>query len=180
LPRYADALRIGLLADTHGFLDPAIFEYFAECDEVWHAGDFGPVQILDELKFFKPLRAVWGNIDGAEIRASVPRDLEWECCGMKIYMTHIAGYPGAWDKRAKAALARLRPELVICGHSHILKVMRDQSFGLIHLNPGAAGHNGWHTMRTMLRFQIDDGKLHSLEAIELGPRGRTPQPSAKA
>jgi putative phosphoesterase len=180
LPRYADALRIGLLADTHGFLDPAIFEYFAECDEVWHAGDFGPVQILDELKSFKPLRGVWGNIDGAEIRASVPRDLEWECGGMKIYMTHIAGYPGAWDKRAKAALARLRPDLVICGHSHILKVMRDQSFGLIHLNPGAAGHNGWHTMRTMLRFQIDDGKLHSLEAIELGPRGRTPQPSAKA
>jgi hypothetical protein len=91
---------------------------------------------------------------------------------MKVYMTHIAGYPGAWDKRARAALARIRPGLVICGHSHILKVMRDQSLHLIHLNPGAAGHNGWHTMRTILRFQIDDGKLNNLEAIELGPRGR--------
>jgi uncharacterized protein len=165
-------LRIGLLSDTHGFLDPAIFSYFDQCDEVWHAGDFGPVEIMDELRAFKPLRGVWGNIDGQEIRASLARDLEWECGGMKIYMTHIAGYPGAWDKRAKAALHRLSPDLVICGHSHILKVMRDQSLNLIHLNPGAAGHNGWHIMRTMLRFQIQGGKLSNLEAIELGQRRR--------
>ena len=161
-----------MLSDTHGFLDPALFAYFSQCDEVWHAGDFGPVEILDELKAFKPLRGVWGNIDGAEVRASVPHELQWECAGMSIYMTHIAGHPGAWDKRAKAQLARIRPNLVICGHSHILKIMRDQSLNLIHLNPGAAGHNGWHTMRTALRFQIVDGKLNNLEAIELGPRGR--------
>jgi uncharacterized protein len=166
-------LRIGLLSDTHGFLDPAIFTYFEGCDEIWHAGDFGPIEILDELKDFKPLKGVWGNIDGAEVRASVPREMEWECGGMKTYMTHIAGHPGAWDARAKAAIASLRPQLVICGHSHILKVMRDPKTGLIHLNPGAAGHNGWHTMRTMLRFQIDDGRMHNLEAIELGPRGRS-------
>jgi putative phosphoesterase len=166
-------LRIGLLSDTHGFLDPAIFTYFAGCDEIWHAGDFGPIEILDELTDFKPLKGVWGNIDGAEVRASVPREIEWACGGMKVYMTHIAGHPGAWDKRAKAAIASIRPELVICGHSHILKVMRDPKAGLIHLNPGAAGHNGWHSMRTMLRFQIDDGKMHNLEAIELGPRGRS-------
>jgi putative phosphoesterase len=166
-------LRIGLLSDTHGFLDPAIFAYFADCDEVWHAGDFGPVSVMDEIKAFKPLRGVWGNIDGAEIRASVPKVLEWECEGMKIYMTHIAGYPGAWDKKVIATLSILHPDVVICGHSHILKVMRDQSLSLLHLNPGAAGHNGWHTMRTVLRFQILEGKIQDLEAIELGPRGRS-------
>lgn len=166
-------MRIGLLSDTHGFLDPAIFAYFADCDEVWHAGDFGPVSVMDEIKAFKPLRGVWGNIDGAEIRASVPKVLEWECEGMKIYMTHIAGYPGAWDKKVKAMLSSFHPDVVICGHSHILNVMRDQSLGLLHLNPGAAGHNGWHTMRTVLRFQILEGKIQDLEAIELGPRGRS-------
>lgn len=166
-------MRIGLLSDTHGFLDPAIFDYFAECDEVWHAGDFGPIAILEQLEKFKPLRAVWGNIDGADIRAAVPQDLAWECAGMTIYMTHIAGYPGAWDKRARAMLDKLCPDVIICGHSHILKVMRDPSRGLLHLNPGAAGHNGWHTMRTVLRFQIDDGKPHDMEAIKLGPRGRS-------
>lgn len=140
---------------------------------MWHAGDFGPVEVLDQLKSFKPLRGVWGNIDGAEIRASVPRDLQWECSGMKVYMTHIAGYPGAWDKRAKAQLAHLRPDLVICGHSHILRVMRDQSMSLLCFNPGAAGHHGWHKVRTVLRFEIEDGKVHNLEAIELGPRGRS-------
>jgi len=169
-------LRIGLLADTHGFLDPAIFNYFADCDEIWHAGDFGPVEILDELHAFKPVRGVWGNIDGEQIRASVPRELDWECAGIRVYMTHIAGYPGAWDKRAKAALLRVRPQLAICGHSHILKVMRDPTLDLIHLNPGAAGHHGWHTMRTMLRFQIDAGKISNLEAIELGVRGRAVKP----
>ena len=130
--------------------------------------------ILDELKAFKPVRGVWGNVDGAEVRASVPRELDWDCAGMRCYMTHIAGYPGAWDKRAKARLGELQPELVICGHSHILKVMRDQALGLVHLNPGAAGYHGWHSIRTMLRFQIDAGKLNNLEAIELGPRGRLP------
>lgn len=170
---YPEQLHIGLLSDTHGFLDPAIFSYFGECDEIWHAGDFGPVAILDELKAFKPLRGVWGNIDGPEVRASVPRELDWECAGMRIYMTHSTGYPGAWNKRAKTQLTRLRPGLVICGHSHILKVMRDQALGLIHLNPGAAGHHGWHSIRTILRFKIEAGKLSNLEAIELGQRGRS-------
>lgn len=167
-----------MLSDTHGFLDPAIFSYFAQCDELWHAGDLGPVEILEELKAFKPLRGVWGNIDGADIRSALRKELNWVCAGMKIYMTHIGGYPGAWDERVKVSLQRSHPDLVICGHSHILRVMRDQTLGLIHLNPGAAGHNGWHTIRTMLRFEIDDGKLHDLEAIELGPRGRKLQPSS--
>lgn len=166
-------MRIGLLADTHGFLDPAIFQYFAECDEIWHAGDFGPVQILDQLKEFKPTRGVWGNIDGGEIRASVPREMDWDCAGVKIFMTHITGYPGAWDKRIGSRLADLKPDVVIGGHSHILKVIRDQDLGLIHLNPGAAGNHGWHSVRTVLRFQVNEGKLGNLEAIELGTRGRT-------
>ena len=165
-------MRIGLLSDSHGFLDDAVFQYFAECDEVWHAGDFGPVAILDRLKAFKPTRGVWGNIDGAEVRAELKQDLDWECGGLRVYMTHIGGYPGAYDRRAKLELHKRRPGLFICGHSHVLKVMRDPVLDLVHLNPGACGHHGWHTVRTMLRFTLEAGKLSAMEAIELGPRGR--------
>lgn len=165
-------MRIGLLSDTHGFLDPFIFESLAGCDEIWHAGDFGPLAVFDQLAAFKPLRGVWGNIDGQDIRACVPQDLLWDCAGLRVYMTHIGGYPGAYDKRARQEIERSHPMLFICGHSHILKVMRDQKLGLIHLNPGAAGQHGWHTMRTLLRFSIEDGKLSGLEVVELGARGR--------
>jgi len=165
-------MRVGLLSDTHGFLDEAVFEYFAQCDEVWHAGDFGPVAVLDRLRAWKPFRGVFGNIDGAEVRATVPRDLEWECEGLRVYMTHIGGYPGAYERRVKPELAARKPGLFICGHSHILKVIRDPTLGLLHLNPGAAGHQGWHKVRTLLRFTVADGKLSEMEAIELGPRGR--------
>jgi putative phosphoesterase len=163
---------IGLLSDTHGFLDEAVFSYFAECDEVWHAGDFGTVEILDRLQAFKPTRGVYGNVDRADVRAAVPGDLEWECEGLRVYMTHIGGYPGNYDARAKKELVRRRPGLFICGHSHILKVMRDQGLGLVHMNPGACGHHGWHTVRTMLRFRVDAANISGVEAIELGPRGR--------
>ncbi len=165
-------MRIGLLSDSHGFLDDTIFTHFAECDEIWHAGDFGTVAIFDRLQAFKPTRGVWGNVDGAEVRACMPRDLHWDCDGVNVYMTHIGGYPGAYDKRARALIEAKKPGLFICGHSHILKVMRDPSFDLIHLNPGACGHVGWHLMRTILRFTIEDGKLSQMEAIELGKRGR--------
>jgi putative phosphoesterase len=165
-------MRVGLLADTHGFLDPAIFSYFAECDEVWHAGDFGPFTILEELEKFKPLRGVWGNIDGAEVRAAVTRDLQWECAGLRVYMTHID------DKRARGEISGYKPGLFICGHSHILKVTRDPDQHLLRLNPGAAGHQGWHKMRTMLRLTVLDGQVSALEAIELGARGT--QSRAKA
>ena len=165
-------MRVGLISDTHGFLDPAVFDYFAECDEIWHAGDFGTVALLDQLRAWKPFRGVWGNIDGTEVRLSVPRDLEWECEGLRVYMTHIGGYPGAYDHRAKLELAQRRPGLFICGHSHILKVIRDPALGLVHLNPGAAGHQGWHKVRTLLRFTVGDARLGRMEAIELGARGR--------
>ncbi len=166
-------MRIGLLSDTHGFLDETLFTYFADCDEVWHAGDFGSVEILDGLRQFKPTRGVYGNVDGAELRADLPRDLAWECEGLSVFMTHIGGYPGNYDARAKKELLRRRPGLFICGHSHILKVMRDPALGLLHMNPGACGQYGWHTIRTVLRFTVDGGKFSGVEAIELGPRGRS-------
>jgi putative phosphoesterase len=165
-------MRIGLMSDTHGFLDEAIFTYFANCDEVWHAGDFGPVEILDRLKQFKPVRGVYGNIDGAEIRKELPCDLEWQCDEVRVYMTHIGGYPGHYEGKVKGELQRRRPGLFIAGHSHILKVMRDQELGLVHMNPGACGHTGWHKMRTLLRFQIEGDRIHDVKAIELGTRGR--------
>ena len=161
-----------MLSDTHGFLDEAVFTYFSECDELWHAGDFGTVEILDQLKAFKPTRGVYGNVDGAKLRTELPQDLAWECEGVEVYMTHIGGYPGNYDSRAKLQLARLRPDLFICGHSHILKVMRDPAVALLHMNPGACGHHGWHAIRTLLRFTVETEKISGVEAIELGPRGR--------
>jgi putative phosphoesterase len=166
-------LRIGLLSDTHGFLDDAILEYFANCDEIWHAGDFGTLEILHHLAASKTIRGVYGNVDGHQIRAEVPKDLNWECEGLKVFMTHIGGYPGNYDARVKRLLPALKPSLFICGHSHILKVMRDPALNMIHMNPGAAGHVGWHTMRTILRFEIDSGKISAVQALELGPRGRS-------
>jgi len=162
-------MRIGLLSDTHGFLDPSILNYFADCDEVWHAGDFGP-DVLEPLRAFKPLRGVYGNIDGDEIRNQFPRDLNWECEGLRVYMTHIGGYPGAYERRIQPELDARRPGLFICGHSHILKVVRDPARSLVHLNPGACGRQGWHQMRTLLRFTVLDGKLGKMDAVELGPR----------
>jgi putative phosphoesterase len=165
-------VRIGLLSDTHGFLDDALFDYFRECDEVWHAGDFGGLDVLDRLSAFKPLRAVFGNIDGSEIRDALPEDLEWSSAGLRVYMTHIGGYPGRYDPRARRELLRRKPGLFLCGHSHIPRVMRDEKLGLLHLNPGACGHAGWHTKRTAMRFSIEDGRPGKLELIELGKRGR--------
>ena len=166
-------LRIGLLSDTHSFLDEAIFTYFAECDEIWHAGDFGSIDVLRRLQAFKPTKGVYGNVDGAEIRSEVPGDLFWECEGLPVYMTHIGGYPGHYDVRAKRLLLARKPQLFLCGHSHILRVMRDPTLSLLMMNPGACGHNGWHTVRTMLRLTVSDGKVSNVEAIELGPRGRS-------
>jgi predicted phosphodiesterase len=137
------------------------------------------MEVLERLEGFKPTRGVYGNVDGAELRAALPAQLEWECEGLRVYMTHIGGYPGNYDPRARGALTRIRPGLFICGHSHVLKVIRDPALELIHMNPGAAGHTGWHTVRTAIRFTILGGKIFDAEAIELGPRGRkgssTPQ-----
>lgn len=173
-------MTVGLLSDTHGFLDEALLEHFKNCDELWHAGDLGrgessPCGLLNRLRSFKPLRAVYGNVDGAEIRAVLPADLSWECDGIRVYMTHIGGYPGNYDRRSKPELVLRRPDLFICGHSHILRVMRDSDLNLLHLNPGASGHNGWHKVRTALRFSIHNRKIGDVVAIELGLRGRSRQ-----
>lgn len=165
-------MQIGLLSDTHGFLDEAIFTYFEKCDEVWHAGDFGPVEVLDRLKAFKPVRGVFGNIDGKQIRSELSQDLHWTCEGVRVYMTHIGGYPGRYDARARTAIEQHKPDLFLCGHSHMARVMRDPKRKLLHMNPGAGGRVGWHLTRTVLRFQINAGRIRNVELIELGPRAQ--------
>jgi uncharacterized protein len=162
--------RIGLLSDTHGYLDPKILHLFNECDEIWHAGDFGSEKLSSELSDFKPLRGVFGNIDGREIRQLHPLHQVFLLEGLKIFMTHIGGYPGNYSPEARKIIDLEKPGLFICGHSHILKVMTDKKRNMLHMNPGAAGKHGFHKIRTMLRFTIENGKIENLEAIELGLR----------
>lgn len=163
--------RIGLLSDTHSHFPEEVYQYFAEVDEIWHAGDIGNMEVVEKLVAFKPLRAVYGNIDGNEIRKLFPEDNKFTVEGMRVWMTHIGGYPGKYNPRIKKQLENTKPELFICGHSHILKVIPDKNLNLLHLNPGAAGKEGFHKVRTLLRFSIEDGKVKDMEAIELGARG---------
>lgn len=165
-------MRILLLSDTHSYLDPAIAAHAQDCDEIWHAGDIGDLAVADQLAALKPLRAVYGNIDGPEARHRFPEVLEWESGGLKVYMTHIGGYPGKYPSRIRKVLQERQPDLFICGHSHILKVMPDPKLGLLHLNPGACGRHGFHRMKTMLRFDLIAGKVQQLAVIELGLRGK--------
>ena len=162
--------RVGLLADTHGYLDEAVFTHFAGCDEIWHAGDFGNIAVADTLAAFKPLKAVYGNIDGKDIRAVYPEHLRFTCEAVDVWITHIGGYPGRYSPQVKAAIQRTPPKLFIAGHSHILKVMYDQKLQCLHLNPGAAGKQGWHKVRTLLRFSIDGNRIENLEVVELASR----------
>lgn len=166
--------QIGLLSDTHSFLDERIFEYFRECDEIWHAGDFGSMDVVDSLQAFKPLRGVYGNIDGARIRAEMPLDLRFFCEEVPVFMTHIGGYPGRYNPRVRDILRADPPRngLFICGHSHILKVIPDKQLGFLHLNPGACGNEGWHQVKTLMRFTIEAATIKNLQIIELGTRGR--------
>lgn len=162
---------IGLLSDTHGYLDDRILHHLRDCDEIWHAGDFGDVAVVDTLEALAPLRGVYGNIDGQDVRTAVPLVQSFTVEGLKVLMTHIGGYPGHYSPAARALLAEHRPGLFISGHSHILKVMPDARRHLLHLNPGAAGRHGFHQIRTMLLFNVADGAVHQLRALELGPRG---------
>jgi putative phosphoesterase len=166
-------MNIGLLSDTHSFLDEKVFHYFADCDEVWHAGDFGSMAVVERLRAFKPLRGVYGNIDGPPIRAEFPEDLRFDYGGLPVFMTHIGGYPGRYNPRVRKLLQADPPVggLFISGHSHILKVMPDKALNFLHINPGACGHEGWHPVRTLVRFRIDNGKIGELQVIELGARG---------
>ena len=164
--------RIGIISDTHSYLDERVFEYFKEVDMIWHAGDIGTQEVTDKLKAFKPLYAVHGNIDGHELRAEFPEDQLIKVEGCKILITHIAGAVGKYNARVNAIIQKDKPDILVCGHSHIVKVMKDLKYGFLHINSGAAGIHGFHKMRTIIRFEIDNGKPQKMELIELGLRGK--------
>jgi len=163
--------RIGLISDTHSYLDEAVFKHFENCDEIWHAGDFGTAVIADRLNQFKPLRGVYGNIDGNDIRSLYRQKLVWNCEDVKIYMTHIGGHPNKYAPGIKQDLLSNAARLFISGHSHILKIIYDDKINCLHMNPGAAGNQGWHKIRTIVRFAIDGSNIKDCEVIELGRRG---------
>lgn len=163
--------KILLLSDTHSHVDDVILKYVAQADEVWHAGDIGNLEVTDAIKELKPLKAVYGNIDDAKARLEFPLHQRFLCEDVDVWITHIGGYPGKYSAAIKSVLSTNPPKLFICGHSHILKVMFDKQFQVLHLNPGAAGKSGFHQMRTMLRFVIDGAAIKDMEIIELGKRG---------
>lgn len=158
---------IGLLSDTHGVFSEQFREFFAPVQEIWHAGDFGNLQTARDIAAFKPLKGVYGNCDGYDIRLDYPLYRNFECGGMKVLMTHIGGYPGRYDYRALALIEECRPDIFVCGHSHILKVVNDSRRDMLVINPGAAGIQGIHVVRTALRFRIEDGEISGMEVFEL-------------
>lgn len=160
--------RIALLSDTHSYLDDRIVELLAECDEIWHAGDIGVTTVTDRLMQVKPLRAVCGNIDDADLRMEFPQFLRFHCEEVDVFMTHIGGYPGHYDRNLLPILKSNPPKLLITGHSHILKVIYDPKYQLLHINPGAAGQQGFHRVRTIVRFTIEGDQIKNLEVVELG------------
>jgi putative phosphoesterase len=164
--------RIGLLSDTHGHLNPKVFEFFKDADEIWHAGDIGNAATLDEMTAFRTVRAVYGNIDGQDVRLSCPHEQLFLCEEMKVYMIHIGGYPGRYTPNVLGRIKNEKPDLFISGHSHILKVIWDKKYGLLHLNPGSAGHSGLHRVITMMRFAIDGNAIKDLEIFEAPRTGK--------
>ena len=152
-------------------LDSKVFEHFKDCDEIWHAGDIGDAEVADRLEKFKPFRAVYGNIDDKNLQARFPEDLWFDCEGMKVWMTHIGGAPPNYNPRIKKILKDRVPDIFICGHSHILRVKKDNKLNMLYINPGAAGNHGFHTIKTMIRMEIMGSKIKKMEVIELGKRG---------
>ena len=168
-------MKIGLLSDTHSYLDPKVFVHFKDCDEIWHAGDIGDATVTAELEKFKPLRAVFGNIDGKDLQSKFPEDLQFTCEGINVFITHIGGTPPKYNPRVRPLLKIYNPDLFICGHSHILCIKRDaQLNNMLFVNPGAAGNQGFHRMKTLVRFNVNDKKVTNMEVIELGKRGIIP------
>lgn len=162
--------RIGLLSDTHGWLDENVFQHFEQCNEIWHAGDFGNIALANQLASFKPLKGVYGNIDAHDIRSSYPEQIIFECEQVKVMMRHIGGSPPNYNPETRKQLDLHKPLLFISGHSHILKVMYDEKRQCLHMNPGAAGKHGWHKIRTLIRFTIDRNDMKDCEVIELGTK----------
>lgn len=165
-------MKIGLISDTHSYLDPKVLEYFQSVDEIWHAGDIGEVSVTQQLEHLKPLRAVYGNIDDKNLQALYPEDLWFDCEGLRIWMTHIAGAPPNYNPRTKKILKEKSADVLICGHSHILKVIKDPKYNLLYINPGAAGNHGFHHIKTIMRFEILNKEIKNMEVIELGKRGK--------
>lgn len=163
--------RIGILSDTHSCWDDRYAKHFAECDEIWHAGDVGDITIIERLEAIVPtVRAVRGNIDHGDVNRRCPELMDFECEGVRVTLTHIGGYPGKYYPGMEKHLRETRANLMVCGHSHILKVMPDPRLGLLHVNPGAAGYHGWQTVRTLVRLTLDGGTIKDLDVIELGKR----------
>ena len=162
--------KILLLSDTHSFIDDQILKFVKQADEVWHAGDIGNLEVTDTINKLKPLRAVYGNIDGKDARSQFPLDNKFSVEETTVWMTHIGGYPNKYHLRVREELKKIKPKIFISGHSHILKVQYDKKLNLLHLNPGAAGKYGFHTVRTMLRFELDKGEIKKLEIIELAKK----------
>lgn len=162
--------RILLISDTHSYLDDALMKHIMEADEVWHAGDIGSIELTDKLKTLKPLRAVYGNIDDAIVRKEFPKNLVFNCEEVRVFITHICGQPTNYIKEVKDIIKEEKPRLFICGHSHILKVMYQKEYDLLHMNPGACGIHGFHQVKTVLRFVIDGSEIKDLAVIELGKR----------
>jgi putative phosphoesterase len=158
--------QIGILSDTHGYIPTSLFDFFSNCDEVWHAGDWGSLELVKELSNFKPLKTVYGNIDGPEIRQQMPEVLTFTVENLKVCMLHIGGYPGKYTPLFKKTTMNQKFDLMVCGHSHILKAMKDPLSGMMHLNPGAAGIHGFHTVCTAMRLKISDKRLFDLEIWE--------------
>jgi uncharacterized protein len=159
--------RIGLLSDTHGFLHERLFTFFENTDEIWHAGDIGNIEIADQLSSYKPLRAVYGNIDGQDVRSVYPQHQRFMCEEVDVWITHIGGYPGRYERNVKPEIFNNPPKLFICGHSHILKVIYDKKLDLLHMNPGAAGYMGFHKVCTAVRFSICGNDIRDLEVWEI-------------
>jgi putative phosphoesterase len=165
-------MKIGLLSDTHGYLDKKVFEYFDACDELWHAGDIGTSLVANELENFKPLRAVFGNVDDKDLQLRFPEDLNFTCEGLSVWMTHIGGAPPNYNPRIKKLLQKNIPDIFICGHSHILRIKKDPSYAnMLYMNPGAAGNHGFHHVKTLIRFEVVVKEIKNLEVIEIGKRG---------
>lgn len=162
--------KILLLSDTHSYIDAQILKFVKQADEVWHAGDIGNIEVIDTIKQLKPIRAVFGNIDDAIVRSEYPLNNKFTIEKVSVWMTHIGGYPNRYDPRIREEIKNNPPQLFISGHSHILKVMFDKKLNLLHMNPGAAGKHGFHKVRTMLRFEINEDKISNLEIVELAKR----------
>ncbi|MCB9189300.1 MAG: metallophosphoesterase family protein [Flavobacteriales bacterium] len=162
--------KIGIISDTHGFTDPKYAKYFGSCDEIWHAGDIGDLSVTDELSKIAPVRAVYGNIDNHLIRSEFPLHQRFYCEKVSVWITHIGGKPYVYSKNIKEEIERNPPRIFVCGHSHICKVQMDKKLNMLYINPGAAGVKGFHKVRTLIRFEIDQYDIRNMEVIELGTR----------